>query len=269
MSVAVQNLITSSRSHLFHSIKVNPNRSRTHITASSLHYQELQSISVVQKCSPNRKYSSLEASPRRISAFESGKCLKNQSFLLFFMFSNENRAKNRSSDGKINFRMEWQFGSFNLDAMLSVAEVLCIAAPSVVFLIGCVFNWAFLGSQKSFQVSLANSVFVWQFVLSVGAVGIGALIRRRQWRRIYMDSSSNSGDDTRFNLVERVEKLEEDIQSSQTTIRALLRQLEKLGIRFRVTRRNLREPFVEVKLHSTLYTPHPPHQIATFICIVL
>lgn len=267
MSVAVQNLITSSRSHLFHSIKVNPNRSRTHITASSLHYQEPQSISVVRKCSPNRNYSSLEASPRRIPAFQSGKCLKNQSFFLVYMFSNENRTKNRSSDGTVNFRMEWQFDSFNLDAILSVAEVLCIAPP-VVFLIGCALNWALSGSRETFQVSLMNKFLLWHFVLLVGAVIIGAVVRRRQWR-IYVDSSSSAGADTRFNLVERVERLEEDIQSSETTIRVLLRQLEKLGIRFRVTRRNLREPFVEVKLHSTLYTAHPPHQIATFICIIL
>lgn len=144
---------------------------------------------------------------------------------------------------------------FYLDAILSVAEVLCIA-PSVVFSIGCALNWVLLGSQKWFQVSLVNSFLVWQHVLLVGAVGIGALIRRRQWRRIYMDSSSTFGGDTSLNLVERVEKLEEDLQSSVTIIRVFLRQLEKLGIRFRVSRRTLKEPIAEVQLHFNPLHPH-------------
>lgn len=47
------------------------------------------------------------------------------------------------------------------------------------------------------------------------------------------------------NLFERIEKLEEDLRSSATIIRVLSRQLEKLGIRFRVTRKALKEPIAE------------------------
>lgn len=73
---------------------------------------------------------------------------------------------------------------------------------------------------------------------------IGATIRRRQWRRVCMDYSKpgRSG----VNLVDRIEKLEEDLRSSATIIRVMSRQLEKLGIRFRVTRKALKEPIAEV-----------------------
>lgn len=50
--------------------------------------------------------------------------------------------------------------------------------------------------------------------------------------------SSGSG----VNLLERIEKLEEDLRSSTTIVRVLSRQLEKLGIRFRVTRRAMKDP---------------------------
>ncbi|KAJ8625009.1 hypothetical protein MRB53_033539 [Persea americana] len=221
MSVAVQNLITNSRSYLFHSINANLNRSKSHLTVSSLPYQKLQSfITILRRGSPNREFGSVKASRWGIRAFQSG-------------------------DGSDeSHRREWKLDGFNLDAILSVAEVLCIA-PSVVFSIGCALNWLLLGSQKWFQVSLMNSFLVWQHVVLVGAVGIGALICRRQWRRIYMDSSSKFGGDASLNLVERVEKLEEDLRSSVTIIGVLSRQLEKLGIRFRVTRRTLKEPIAE------------------------
>lgn len=152
-------------------------------------------------------------------------------------------------DGSV--RGERQLGGINLDSFLSVAEVLCIA-PSVVFSIGCALNSTLLGSQKWFQASLGNRFYVWNSVLLVGAVAIGALIRHRQWQRIYRDSSSKSGGYISFNLVERVGKLEEDLQSSVTIIRVLSRQLEKLGIRFRVTRKTLKEPVTEVKFYFTL-----------------
>lgn len=71
-----------------------------------------------------------------------------------------------------------------------------------------------------------------------------------------MDSSSKFGGDASLNLVERVEKLEEDLRSSVTIIGVLSRQLEKLGIRFRVTRRTLKEPIAEVQLHFNPLHPH-------------
>lgn len=48
------------------------------------------------------------------------------------------------------------------------------------------------------------------------------------------------------NLLERIEKLEEDLRSSATVVRVLSRQLEKLGVRFRVTRKALKDPIAEV-----------------------
>ncbi|OUZ99615.1 hypothetical protein BVC80_9061g42 [Macleaya cordata] len=128
----------------------------------------------------------------------------------------------------------------NLDAFLSIAEVLCLA-PSAVLSIGFAVNWVV--SKKSFQELVVTRVFVWQFVLLFGAVFIDALIRRRQWSRICRDSIKSNG--SSFNLLERIEKLEEDLRSSATIIRVLSRQLEKLGIRFRVTRKALKEPITE------------------------
>ncbi|KAG9451467.1 hypothetical protein H6P81_011432 [Aristolochia fimbriata] len=134
------------------------------------------------------------------------------------------------------------FDRLNLDTVLSVLEFCCIA-PSVIFSIGCAMNYAFWGSQKLVQVSLANKVFVWQFVLLAGAVTIASVLRRRQWERIYKDS--HKAGPTSFNMIERIEKLEEDLKSSTTIVRVLSRQLEKLGIRFRVTRKALKEPITE------------------------
>lgn len=47
------------------------------------------------------------------------------------------------------------------------------------------------------------------------------------------------------NFLQRIEKLEEDLKSSLTVVRVLSRQLEKLGIRFRVTRKALKDPIAE------------------------
>lgn len=77
------------------------------------------------------------------------------------------------------------------------------------------------------------------------AVGIGAWIRRRQWGRVCRESVKGGME---VNLFERIEKLEEDLRSSATIIRVLSRQLEKLWIRFRVTRKSLKEPIAEVLL---------------------
>ncbi|XWS41603.1 hypothetical protein CRYUN_Cryun17cG0096100 [Craigia yunnanensis] len=86
---------------------------------------------------------------------------------------------------------------------------------------------------------------VWGVVGLVGAVAIGASIRRRQWRRIYVETVKGRGGGKNLNLVERIEKLEEDLRSSVTIIQVLSRHLEKLGIRFRVTRKALKEPITE------------------------
>ncbi|KAK9062237.1 hypothetical protein SSX86_019423 [Deinandra increscens subsp. villosa] len=65
----------------------------------------------------------------------------------------------------------------------------------------------------------------------------------RQWRRVCLGFSKpgSSG----VNLVERIEKVEEDLRTSATIIRVLSRQLEKLGIRFRVTRKSMKDPITQ------------------------
>ncbi|URE17894.1 hypothetical protein MUK42_11563 [Musa troglodytarum] len=124
-----------------------------------------------------------------------------------------------------------------LDQILLVIEVLCIA-PSVIFSIGCLVGSVLPGASKQFQIYLSNKVFVHQYFLLVGAVAIGSLIR---WRQICMLNEIGTGAD----LIRRIEKMEEELRSSATIIRVLSKQLEKLGIRFRVTRKALKEPIAE------------------------
>ncbi|XP_059641023.1 uncharacterized protein LOC132283134 [Cornus florida] len=132
--------------------------------------------------------------------------------------------------------------NFNFDVFLSIAEFLCLVSSAVIS-IAFVVNSVISNSQKPVIVWLGNKVLVWQFILLVSAVAIGASIRRRQWRRICVDFSKPGG--SGVNLVGRIEKLEEDLRSSATIIRVLSRQLEKLGIRFRVTRKSLKDPIAE------------------------
>ncbi|XP_078429683.1 uncharacterized protein LOC144701792 [Wolffia australiana] len=127
-------------------------------------------------------------------------------------------------------------GSF--DDGLVFVETLCIV-PSVLLAIGGVLNLVFNGRIKIFQSGLGNAMIVSQFVLLVGAVVAGRMIRRRQWQRFCRENGAS------FNLIDRIEKVEEDLRRSTGIIHALTRQLEKLGIRFRVTRRTLKDPISE------------------------
>ncbi|XP_008790910.1 uncharacterized protein LOC103707950 [Phoenix dactylifera] len=131
-------------------------------------------------------------------------------------------------------------GQLSLNELLSVAEVLCIVPPAI-YSIGCLVGSVLPGAAKPFQVSLGNKFFVCQYFLLVGALVIGSVIRWRQWRRLYRVNENGLNVD----LVRRVEKVEQELQSSVTVVRVLSRQLEKLGIRFRVTRKALKEPINE------------------------
>jgi len=124
-----------------------------------------------------------------------------------------------------------------------MTEILFIIPPAI-YSIGCVVGLLIPGSVKPIQASLGSKIFVWQFLLLVGSVAVGTLIRQRQWGRICGESESGPDVD----LLARIEKVEEDLRSSATTVRVLSRQLEKLGIRFRVTRKALKEPITEVIL---------------------
>lgn len=143
-----------------------------------------------------------------------------------------------SGEGIVGNAQREELSYLNLDALLPVAEILCIVPP-VICSVGCLAGLIIPGLSKHVQVSLGSRFFVFQCVLLAAAVVVGALIRERRWRRICRDDSLG------VDLVARVEKVEEDLRSSATMIRVLSRQLEKLSIRFRVTRKALKEPISE------------------------
>lgn len=135
-------------------------------------------------------------------------------------------------------------GKINLDTLLSIAEGLCIV-PSVVFAVGGIFPEV----SKLFRVGLGNTIFMWQFLFLAGAVVIGGLIRQRQWsyyKKVYRENvaTPNLGGD--LNLIGRIDKVEEDLRSSVKMVKLLSKQLEKLGIRFRIARKSLKQPIAEV-----------------------
>lgn len=144
----------------------------------------------------------------------------------------------RSSQNQVNGN-----NSSNFDAFLSTLEFVSLtstAAVSVYIAVKCgIQNGGVLGL-------LGSKILTWQCVVLVVGLAAGAVIRRRQWRRICGVGFSRRPSSSGANLLERVEKLEEDLRSSSTIIQALSRKLEKLGIRFRLTRKALKEPIAEV-----------------------
>ncbi|KAJ6740867.1 TRANSMEMBRANE PROTEIN [Salix purpurea] len=133
---------------------------------------------------------------------------------------------------------------FNLDQFLSAAELLCIFSSSIIT-ISYALNYTIWNSKRGvFGVIGSNTGFAWGMVVMVSGMVIGAWIRRRQWWRVSRETG-REGSRESLNLVGRIEKLEEDLRSSATIIRVLSRKLEKLGIRFRVTRKALKEPIAE------------------------
>ncbi|KAJ4952857.1 hypothetical protein NE237_029689 [Protea cynaroides] len=222
MSVAAPNLFTNPRSHLpFYPTNFCSRSLKTYAFAlpaissspkeNSLHFE------IIRDRALQKKFEPFVTGRWRLRAFQSDEPLPREGFI----------------------------NNLNLDAFLCIAEVLCLV-PSAALSIGIAVNWALSSSQKSFQLSLVNRVLVWQILLLVGAVALGALIRSRQWNRICRDSFKSGT--SSFNLIERIEKLEEDIRSSATIIRVVSRQLEKLGIRFRVTRKALKEPITQTAI---------------------
>jgi len=112
--------------------------------------------------------------------------------------------------------------------------------------VGCIVNWVFFRQQNLQLLELGNRGLVF---LLAGAVAVGSLIRTRQWRRVCgVPTSKSKLDSENGNVIERIEKLEESMRSSTTIIRMLSRQLEKLGVRFRLHRKALKEPIAEVIL---------------------
>lgn len=131
--------------------------------------------------------------------------------------------------------------SFDLGSFVSFAEALCILSSAVISVVLAV-NYVVVGEIGKKVLSLG-------FVGLVGSVATGSWLRRRQWMRICKGTREGEG----TNLVRRLEKLEEDLKSSTTIVRVLSRHLEKLGIRFRVTRKSLKEPISEVTILLSLF----------------
>lgn len=156
------------------------------------------------------------------------------------------RIRAFDSDGTLRRDGTVQRSTFSFDSFLSLAESLCIFSSAIVS-IGFALNCAVPSSKKTILEVMGTKVLPYGFVMMVIGVGIGAWIRRRQWTRICRESVKGG---LEVNLLERIEKLEEDLKSSATIIRVLSRQLEKLGIRFRVTRKALKQPIAEVLLFS-------------------
>ncbi|KAH6784452.1 hypothetical protein C2S52_009411 [Perilla frutescens var. hirtella] len=133
-------------------------------------------------------------------------------------------------------------GGANFDAFLSVLEFISLASSAAV----CVYVAVRCGLQKGGGLGwLGSRILVWQCVVLSCGLAAGAAIRRRQWRRICGVGFSRGPASSGANLLERVEKLEEDLRSAATIVQALSRRLEKLGIRFRLTRKALKEPIAE------------------------
>lgn len=130
----------------------------------------------------------------------------------------------------------------DFDGFLSILEFITLASSAVI----CVYIVVSSGLQKAEILKWVGSkLLAWQFAALFSGVVLGAVIRRRQWGRISGPGFSRGLASPGSNLLRRVEQLEEDLRSSATIIRVLSRQLEKLGIRFRVTRKALKEPIAE------------------------
>ncbi|CAN4114898.1 unnamed protein product [Withania somnifera] len=209
MSIKSQNIFTISHSHINSFYVKNPKKS------TPLHLKPLKNPLLFSTQKPH--LSKIEFLQCKVKAFDSGETV----------------------NGQISAEYEYEF---NIDALLSILEFLCLVSSAVVGICFAVNSW-FLGSMKW----LGNRVLGVQCVVLVGGVIIGSVIRRRQWRRICMSNFSRSGGGVLkgVNLLERIEQLEEDLRSSATIVRVLSRQLEKLGIRFRVTRKTLKDPISE------------------------
>ncbi|KAG6556810.1 hypothetical protein Mapa_001757 [Marchantia paleacea] len=148
--------------------------------------------------------------------------------------------KNKSGDGT-NF--------------LAVTEGVCILVAGASYTASAI--------QKSQQTAtVASSPAVhhffskfgdlssWQVPALWAALVINALLRSMQMRssldRTQIKWEEKSIKD--FTVDQRIGKLEDDVHSVAAIARMLSRHLEKLGVRFRVTRRTLRDPIQETAM---------------------
>ncbi|RDX78382.1 hypothetical protein CR513_41350, partial [Mucuna pruriens] len=136
------------------------------------------------------------------------------------------------------FRSQHVAADSNFDSLLSLLEFSCLLSSAVVSAALAVAA----GSKKELLMGIGSRAAPFGVAMLVVGVLVGAWIRRRQWRRVCRETRQGG---LEVNLLERIEKLEEDLRSSATVVRVLSRQLEKLGIRFRVTRKALKDPIAQ------------------------
>ncbi|XP_074308739.1 uncharacterized protein LOC141643466 [Silene latifolia] len=174
--------------------------------------------------------------PINYNPFQSLQKIKHPIHKTLYLFPNHNSQIKAydSPHSSIEHHEKTPSKSSTFDAFLSLMESLCVIS-SMVISVGCVVNWFYFKQNNNGLVVLGNRVLVW---LLTGAVALGSVIRRREWSRVCGSKGGNGSG----NLIERVEKLEESMRSSIGIIRMLSRQLEKLGNRFRVTRKALKDP---------------------------
>ncbi|XP_041004854.1 uncharacterized protein LOC121250017 [Juglans microcarpa x Juglans regia] len=221
MSISLQNLFTNS-----------PSRFTLYFATSTTYPPRSYSLP-----SPiDSRYLSIPLHSQNLARFS-----QRSYNLISFMTHHTTRLRVYGSQGTV--QRNDVFGGLTFDSFLSIAELLCLVSSAAIFSIGFAANLAFLSSSKKVVlVDVGNRVSVWGVVLLAGGVAIGSWIRRQQWRRVSRERVTGGNE---VNLLERVEKLEEDLRSSATIIRVLSRHLEKLGIRFRVTRKALKDPIAE------------------------
>ncbi|XP_052727800.1 uncharacterized protein LOC108321384 isoform X3 [Vigna angularis] len=145
----------------------------------------------------------------------------------------------------------------NFDSLLSFLEFSCLLSSAVASSAATVVA----ASKNDLLAGIGTRAAPFGVTMLVIGVLIGVWIRRRQWRRVCVENGKGG---LEVNFLQRIEKLEEDLKSSLTVVRVLSRQLEKLGIRFRVTRKALKDPIAELPLQllstvSVLHC-HPPRR---------
>ncbi|KAF8654348.1 hypothetical protein HU200_061528 [Digitaria exilis] len=136
-------------------------------------------------------------------------------------------------------------GASGLDALLSAAELLCLAPPAICSVV-CAARLVFSPSSVSASAGPpplgGGKLLVLQYLLLVGAVAIGSLIRRRQsgWLRPAGGAAEGLG----VGLVERVDKVEDSVRGMVAAVGVLSRIVEKLGVRLLTTTSLIHYPFL-------------------------
>ncbi|CAK8567286.1 unnamed protein product [Lathyrus sativus] len=124
-----------------------------------------------------------------------------------------------------NFQKRVVISDQNFDSLLSAMELSCLVS-SAIFSVAIAVS----GSKNWLMAVSGNRVnAVWGILILVGGVAAGAMLRRRQWKMI-------SRENMKGGLMERIEKLEEDLRKTVRVIRILSRHIEKFGKRFLVTK---------------------------------